>query len=111
MSEERLGQLGQLSRGERLLIDRRRRGETQGQAAERHNTTHFMYGKCERDVVDGPAIKIAALRVFECCLLYRRRAGFTQAQVAGELNRCRWWVNQMERGEMPCDELVWYWEH
>lgn len=110
MSGARLGELGRLSNSERLLIDRRRRGEIQGQAARRLGTTHFMYGKWERGRVEGPRVKIPALRVHELCLLYRRRVGCTQAHVARTLRCCRWWINQMERGEVSCDELLWYWE-
>lgn len=103
--------LGELTQGEMLLVDRRRRGEGQVEAARRLGLTHSMYGKMERDVVtwDRP-VEIGDLRAHERCLLYRRRAGFTQARVASELEVCRFWVNQMERGLVGCDTLLWYWE-
>lgn len=105
-----LGELERLSNSECLLIDRRRRGENQHQAAQRLGTTPFMYGKWERDVVAGPTTKVLQLRPHECCLLYRRRVGKTQADVAHDLMCCRWWVNQMERGVVSPDVLLWYWE-
>ena len=111
MSDTGLGELERLSNCEQLLIDRRRRGETQPQAAKRLGTTPFMYGKWERAVVNGPSVKVGMLKPYERCLLYRRRAEKTQAEVAEHLERCRWWVNQMERGEVSCDTLLWYWEH
>ena len=105
-----MSELGKPTRGERLLITRRRRGEKQYQAAWRLSTTHSMYAKWERDIVPGPHVKIGRLEPHERCLLYRRRAGFTQAQVAEGLDMCRYWVNLMETGQVSCDDLLWYWE-
>ena len=110
MPHKGLGQLERITVGERLLIDRRRRGETQGEAAARHGVSPFIYGQMERDKIDGPRVKVRRLEAHERCLLYRRRSDKTQAQVAKDLKCCRWWLNQMERGLVPCDTLVWYWE-
>ena len=104
------GELRTLNRGERLLIVRRRRKESQQEAATRYGTTRFIYGQWEREGI-GPAVRdFSGLLPYERCLLYRRRAGYTQEQIAEELGYCRWWVNQMERGDVSCDELLWYWE-
>lgn len=106
-----LGELERLTSGETLLIDRRRRGERQGAAAQRLGVTHSMYGKHERDVVELPPIEdLLPLKSYERCLLYRRRCEQTQEQVASELGVCRFWLNQMERGEVACDELISHWE-
>ena len=110
MSPKRLGPLGLLSCGERLVVDRRRRLETQVVAAVRHNTSSFIYGRWERDYQEGPLIRSFPLRMCERCLLYRRRLGWSQDSVAFQLGRSRWWVNQMERGLVPCEELLSYWE-
>lgn len=110
MPDKGLGELERLTAGERLLIDRRRRGDTQVAAANRHGVSPFIYGQMERDVAEAPSINIGQLKPHERCLLYRRRAGFTQARVAKDLKCCRWWLNQMERGQVPCDTLLWYWE-
>lgn len=111
MSHKGLGELGRLTLGERLLLVRRRRDESQHEAADRHAVSYFEYGQWERDQVDGaPAVNTGGPERFEHCLLYRRRAGCTQAHVARDLKRSRWWINQMERGLAPCDELLWYWE-
>ena len=114
MPNKGLGQLERLTVGERALIQRRRRGENQRRAAERHGLSIFIYGRLERDnpprwLMIVP-IKIDKLTPAERCLLYRRRAGYTQARVAKELGVCRWWLNQMERGAVACDDLLWYWE-
>lgn len=117
MPDKGLGELERLSDGERLLIDRRRHGETQAQAAGRHGLRPFLYGQCERDSAPaGTKISVPTdksllpLATHERCMLYRRRAGYTQARVARELKVCRWWLNQMERGVVPCDDLICYWE-
>lgn len=112
MPDNGLGELERLTAGEALLIDRRRRDESQLAAAGRLGVTHSMYGKFERDVVVSACPpKIKTLKVNERCLLYRRRVGKTQEAVAKGLKICRWWLNQQERGQVPCDELLWYWEN
>jgi DNA-binding XRE family transcriptional regulator len=111
MPPKRLGPLGLLSCGERLITDRRRRKETQASAAKRLDTTPFIYGRWERDDDDGPSIRsVRPLQMYERCLLYRRRAGTSQEKVARQLGRSRWWINKMERGLVPCEELLSYWE-
>ncbi len=110
MSDKGLGQLEKLTIGERLLIDRRRRGETQREAALRNAIAPYTYGQWERDEEIGPEVKVGSLETYERCLLYRRRSSVYQFQVANALKRSRFWINLMERGEAPCDELLWYWE-
>ena len=113
MSKKGLGHLGRLSNGERLLLNRRRGGESQREAAECFETTLFIYGQWERDVVTGPRpsrLDGRSVEPHERCLLYRRRLGDSQELIASVLGRCRWWVNLMERGLVPCDELIGYWE-
>jgi DNA-binding XRE family transcriptional regulator len=111
VSDKGLGQLGRLTCGEQLLIDRRRRGETQEEAADRYGVSRFCYGNWERDCDDGaPKVKVKALQGYERCLLYRHRCEMTQSKVATDIKRSRHWVNSMECGKVPCDELIWYWE-
>ena len=111
-----------ISLGERLLIDRRRRNEHQYQAAERLGLSRVVYGRWERDEPleeDGKwpegqeksfRIKIGRLRPNEQCLLHRRRAQRTQADVAEEFGCCRWTINRIESGFSPAEELLRYWE-
>jgi DNA-binding XRE family transcriptional regulator len=108
-----LGELERLTGPERLLVERRRRGETQAEAAERHGVSQTRYSRWERGLeADGalPTVRVGGLRPHERCLLYRRRAGRSQWQVARDLQRCKMWVRQMERGEVDCSELIGYWE-
>lgn len=112
MLDKGLGQLERLTSGERLLIDRRRRGEVQSTAADRFGVSPSMYGKWERNLVAGVGalVRVDSLEAHERCLLYRRRTGKHQWEVARHLGRCRLWINRMERGDAPCDELIDYWE-
>lgn len=106
-----LGELEHLTPGEKLLLQRRRAGQKQHQAAKEYGVAHSLYGQWERDAVGGiPEVIISEVMPHERCLLYRRRAKFTQARVAREMKICRWWLNQMERGEQSCDDLIGYWE-
>ena len=113
-----LGELEKLTAAERLIVDRRRKGETQAQAAGRYGVSQSRYSRWERGLDDpvetlgpGPVLpKVTPLKPHEKCLLYRRRVGVTQAKVATDLKRCKMWVRQMERGEVDCTELVQYWE-
>lgn len=110
MSGKRLGPLGSLSGGERLIIERRRRKETQATAAERYGTTPFNYGRWERDKASGPQPPSFQLTGAEQCLLYRRRLGWSQATVASAMGLSRTWINQMELGLVSCKDLLEYWE-
>lgn len=121
MPAGRLGRLGRLSAGESLLIARRRREllkgrklcrETQHDASWTHGTTLATYGLWERDVEPpiGSVKPVGRLKPHEKCLLHRRRASMSQMEVAREMRRSRAWINQMERGKVPCDELLSYWE-
>lgn len=94
-------------------MNRRRKEETQAQAAMRHGVSQTRYSRWERGLEaerDIPRVAVGRLRPHERCLLYRRRAGRSQAAVATDLGRCKMWVRQMERGEVDCTELTSYWE-
>ena len=110
MSAKRLGPLGRLSCVERLIIERRRLKETQEIAAKRFRVSSYTYGRWERDDEEGPIRRSFSLTKAERCLLYRRRLGWTQTEVARLMGRSRWWVNLMERDLVSCEELIAYWE-
>lgn len=105
-----------LSKAERYLIARRRLGLTQAQLAEYKGTTREAYNRFESGCVPTSSIALSRTRLtwadlapYEACLIHRRRARFTQATVARALERSRFWINRMERGEVPCAELVEFW--
>jgi transcriptional regulator with XRE-family HTH domain len=100
-----------LTRGETLLLKRKRRRETQAQAAERYHVTAKLYGMWERGQREVPfRVMWAELKPHERCLIRRRRERITQAAMARQLGCSRWWLNRMEQGKAPADALVSYWE-
>lgn len=101
------------TRAERFLLARRRMGWNQENAASRLGLSTRDYARLERGELSRPRLRaprLGRVRRHERCLLLRRRARVSQAEVAREIGRSRWWVNQMERGQAPVDDLVWYWE-
>lgn len=103
-----------LTDGEKLLIARRRSGESQETIARRHGITRNVYGRIERDDEDFRASiaipELGELADDEKCLLLRRRSGLTQEECAEDLGVTRFWFNQMEMGKVSCSELVKFWE-
>lgn len=101
-----------LTDAERFILKRRRDGLNQRQAAKALGLSLSAYSLLERGgsspTVSPPAL--GPLKPHERCLLYRRRAGKTQAEVASGLDHCRYSVHQMERGRVDCTDLLCYWE-
>ena len=99
-----------------MFVLRRREGRSQVQAAERYLVSRFTYGQWENDKIALPDDSLAELprvchlEFYEICVLYRRRAGRSQREVAADLGYCKWWINQMEHGRVKCDALIWHWE-
>ncbi len=101
--------LNDLTIGERLLLERRRNGESQCLAAMRHGVSRYRYRLWEADKDDGPIVPLRALRVYEACLVLRRRNGAHLYEIAAEAGISRWWLCQMEYGLAPPDRLVAFW--
>lgn len=106
-----------LTYGENLLIARLRAGLTQVEAAKEQQLPLATYQAAEKSKMSTvgtkgvPQWELEDLELSERCLIYRRRAGLTQAQVAARMKRCRHWVNQMERGRKPTAELEEFWSN
>ena len=99
-----------LSKAEKLLIERRRRCETQADAARRYGTPVAKYERWERSLEHCPFQFLSISPTdYEKCYIYRKRRNFSQAQVAKELGRSRYWVILMEQGIVPCQELNKFW--
>ena len=100
-----------LTRGEKLLLVRRRAGKTQVHEARANGVSLHEYRAWEKDsgVYDIPQVGIGKVASHEVCFLARHRAGMTVASVAEEVGVCRWWCSQMERGTVCADRLLAYW--
>lgn len=100
-----------LTKGQRLRVDRQRRGETQRQAAKRLDVAHKRYRYWEWDEYtwDAPRVKLGRLAPHERCLLLRREAGLSQRELAEAIGVTRQYLNKMEAGKTSCRRLVEYW--
>lgn len=103
-----------LSPGEALLLWRRRQGWNQAKAAKHFKVSLFTLKLAEYDRMpyfkydlEQQSIK---LNPNERCLIYRKRAKKTQVQVAKEIGCGREWLRLQEKGRVPCDSLLKYWE-
>lgn len=99
------------TKGESLLIWRRREGLNQTRAAEEFGVHVDKYREWEADrsLPDQPRKHLGQLKPHEVCVLYRRRAGLTQKEVAARVGCTRLWVIQMEDGSAPADRLREFW--
>ena len=99
-----------ITRAERLLLDRRRRGEDQAAAARRLGVGIVLYKDWERGRRRFPRrVALGKLRRWEELMLLRRRAGLTQGELASALGCTRRWVVLMESGRAPIRVLEEYW--
>jgi len=100
----------ELTTGERLLIQRRRAGQNQTEAAKAHGLSEWQYRQCEDDNsnrLDPPAL--GRLQENEACVILRRRAGMRRTELATKLGVSGWWLTQMERGQANPDRLIAFW--
>jgi len=87
-----------LTTGERLLLDRRRRGVSQSNAVE--GVDRKIYRKWETDEVanDAPPISIQEIYPHEQLLLLRRRMKLNQTEMAERLGISLSWQKTLESG-------------
>lgn len=104
----------QLTLGENLLIWRRRLNWNQSQAAKHFKISIFFYKLAEYDKSRNdfkyPKFK-HSLNPWEKCVLWRRRSGKGQKEIAAELHISRNWLNQMETGKIDCTRLLEWWSN
>src|SRR5690606_8962828 len=96
-----------LTRSERLVIWRRRKGLTQVQAAAELGVRADRYRDWEagRRGSEIPRKEVGKLEVREVCYLRRRRAGRAQREIAAAIGMTRLWVIKMEEGTALVDRL------
>lgn len=98
-----------LTPGEKLLINRRRVGMSQSDAAAKHGVPWGVYGRWERDQETSrrvPRVAVGRLKLHEQCMVARLRKGYSQRDLAKRLKLSTFWVRRMERGEIACDRLA-----
>lgn len=110
-----VSRVGDLTIAERMRVYRRRRGMSRAEMGHDLRRSRHWVGDVERGAKEPPLAEVPwigpkELSGPERCMLYRLRSGTTQAHIASELGVSRLWVNKMERGLAPCDDLIWYWE-
>lgn len=95
---------------EALVLWRRRLNVGQKEAAQLLGVSTDMVRRWEADEAEHcPRSRIAKVRDYEICFIFRRRAGLTQAELAGEAECTRMWLMAMEAGEVPIDRLRTFW--
>lgn len=99
-----------LTRGERVLLQRRRAGQSQRDAAEGHKVSLYCYRRWEVDEDETPEVVLNNLLGFEACFFRRRRAGMSLKFLAEAMRVSRWWLCQMEHGRATTDQLIKYWD-
>lgn len=99
------------TRGESLLLHRRRKNLNQIEAAKEYDVHVDKYRDWEADrrLDDQPRHHLGELKPHEVCYLLRRRAGKTQREVAAALGCTRLWLIKMESGNAPVERLREYW--
>jgi DNA-binding transcriptional regulator YiaG len=98
-----------LTPAERVLLQRRRSGHSQREAAKAQGVTLYQFRKWETGEEDPPRVSLGELRPHEVCFLRRRRAGISVQDLAAELDVTPWWLTQMEYGRQGCQRLLDYW--
>lgn len=99
------------TKGESLLLHRRRKNLNQIEAAKEYDVHVDKYRDWEADrrQDDQPSQHLGELKPHEVCFLLRRRAGKTQREVAAALGCTRIWLIQMESGNAPVKRLREHW--
>lgn len=94
-----------VTKGERIMIGRRRAGLTQGAFARKCRTTQSRVSRWETDRLPAPEsvqrkfAKLAPLTQLELMVLYRTRCKLTHKDVADMLGCSRYQVIKLEQGE------------
>ena len=91
-----------LTKAERLEVSRRRADLTQKEAAELLGIPFFRYKRMEKGDLetDGstPSVPVGALTQAETCRVFRRRAGYTLAELEAETGLKAKWLHRAEVG-------------
>ena len=102
-----------LSMGEKLYLLRRRRLQTQPEAARAYGVSLMVFATWEKDRklygIPTPPVSLRNLQVCEACVILRRRAGMRQEDLAKKLDISLVWLVQMEQGTADLSVLADFW--
>jgi len=99
-----------LTRGELLLLRRRRDDMTWYEAAEILQVPLKKYRHWEADIGNDILLAtVSNVTDLEKCFIQRRRWNMTQEDLGKQLNCSRAWVNMMEKGDAPPTKIFFYW--
>lgn len=101
-----------LTRGEKLYLDRRRFRWSQAETAVYFGVPRVKYMRWERgEITEGvPYITLGKITRLENCMILRRRAGKTMKELAQEIGVHPWTLRLMERGDVTPTRLFDYWK-
>lgn len=100
----------QLTTDQRLVVQRRRLGETQDEAAARWGVSPWAYRCWERGGNGAPTgIRLGRLADHESCFLMRRHWGMSRKECAAAMGISQGWLTQMERGQVCAEKLAEFW--
>ena len=104
--------VGNLTRGERLYLHRKRIGYSQIQMAVDQGVCLSEYRSRELDEegTKVPYVTLSKVEPHEVYTILRRRAGKSRTELGEELQVSAYWVGQMEAGRAPLKRLQEYWE-
>ena len=104
--------LRDLTDGEQLRLERRRRGASQPEWAEWCGVTLYRYRAWETDAEKPPAHvmpELGKLRDYEACHVLRMRSEIPLKALAKRLGVTPNWLCEIEHGRQPAARLVAYW--
>ncbi len=98
-----------------LLLWRRRLDWNQEDAAKYFGVSLFNYKLAEYGKAKSfnyPKLSHPmSLSPWEKCLIYRKRSGKTQKEIATKIGVGRYWLRLQEMGTVPCQKLLNFWEN
>ena len=100
-----------LTKGERLLLKRRRIGWNQTEYARYHAVKFDTYSLWERDLrKDAPVVELGEITQSERYFILRRRSGKTLRWLACKVKCSITWYKKMEKCEVDDSRLKGFWD-
>ena len=110
--EQQLLKTGDLTRGERLYLTRRRAGRTRGEAASARGVSIYQYVRWERDEDSSVIPLVSSLGTLspgEQLHLLRRRRDWTVRQLSKRTGLSEGWIREVEHDRGGSERLGDFW--